>query len=106
MARKWKSGKDQLLEALRRIEELNFVLENWMQDDRREASEYPLDELVALAADRLAEFAEDGHMLNDMLLGLDGPEEKRYAVSQRRRIRAWLEKARVQLAADRLSPAS
>jgi hypothetical protein len=79
---------------LQGIEELDCVLDCWSQDDKREKSSYSLDELITLAEQRIEEFCEGGHMLNDALMGESGPEEKRYAQDQLRKARGWLKRAK------------
>lgn len=83
-----------LNEQLQGIEELDYVLDCWSQDDKRPKESYILDELITLAEQRIEEFHEGGHLLNEMLTGESGPDEQKYAKAQLRKAKAWLKKAK------------
>jgi len=88
-----------LFQQLRDIEELDYVLRNWCQDDDRKPGSYTLDELIVLARWRVEEFEEPGHSLNDGLTGEHGltgdaaAEEEFYCRTQYRLCKQWLKRA-------------
>lgn len=81
---------ENLLKRIQSIEELNFVLENWSQDDGKQPEEFSTQELVMLLEMRRDEFYESGHCLNEGLIGDLGPDEQKYCRQQLNRInRLW-----------------
>lgn len=75
-----------LLSRIQNIEELNFVLENWCQDDGCEPEDFTERELITLVQQRREEFYESGHCLNEGLMGDHGKEEQDFCREQLRRI--------------------
>lgn len=83
-----------LLDELESIEELRAVLENWSSDDKRPKNSYSLKELIDLAKSRLQDFKlESGNELAEDLAGQNGEDAKKYAISQKNQIKAWIKKA-------------
>lgn len=82
-----------LLDRFEKIEELNCVLEDWCADDEKSPEDYPLGYLVIIAQERLSQFDESGHVLNDWIRGYAGDEDQKHAKSQLGKIKRWIESA-------------
>jgi hypothetical protein len=85
-----------LLYQLLRTVELGFVLNNWCADENRKPKDFTLDELIGLASQRIDEFQEPGHTLNDGLMGTLGEEEQKYYETQFRYCNEWIRRAKAE----------
>lgn len=83
------------------IEELYWKLENWSADEQRPKESYTTKELLAMARERLEDFAPgSGYEISEELAGEKGPELQKAARKQVKRIEAWIKRAEKTLAKE------
>ena len=66
-----------IIKAALAIPEMQFAFECLCTDDKKEPNDYTDSEVVAEAEYRLYTYFENGHINNDMRVGLEGAEGKR-----------------------------
>jgi hypothetical protein len=82
-----------LLRGFMSIEVLESYLLDVCQDDGRSPESFSLAELVSIAKNRLAEFAEDGSYLSDAIRGNLDKDDLEFASRQLNSVICWIDSA-------------
>jgi hypothetical protein len=81
-----------LLKAALAIGELAYSLDNIATDDKQEIAEYSDEQIVDEAVWVLSCFHESGHINNTSLTGGSGPEERKWARCEVRKLNTFIAK--------------
>jgi hypothetical protein len=77
-----------------KIDELAYNLGNISHDDKKQITDYTVDEIVNEAKYVLGLFLNpnEGHINNEALRGDEGPEQRQWARKQVRQLKAFIKK--------------
>jgi hypothetical protein len=81
-----------IIKAALAIPEMQFAFECLCTDDKKEPNDYTDSEVVAEAEYRLYTYFENGHINNDMRVGLEGDFGKKTAQKDVRMLKAFIKK--------------
>jgi hypothetical protein len=81
-----------IIKAALAIPEMQFAFECLCTDDKKEPNDYTDSEVVAEAEYRLYTYFENGHINNDMRVGLEGGFGKKTAQKDVRMLKAFIKK--------------
>jgi hypothetical protein len=81
-----------ILKSAMAIDELANNLQQIAQDDKKQVTDYTDAEIVHEAKYVLSCFHEDGHLNNEDYIGENGPEQRKWAVDQVRKLNAFIKK--------------
>ena len=81
-----------ILKSAMAIDELANTLQQIAQDDKKQVTDYTDAEIVHEAKYVLSCFHEDGHLNNEDYIGENGPEQRKWAVDQVRKLNAFIKK--------------
>jgi len=81
-----------IIKAALAIPEMQFAFECICTDDKKEPNDFTDSEVVAEAEYRLYTYFENGHINNDMRVGLEGAEAKKIAQKDVRMLKAFIKK--------------
>jgi hypothetical protein len=81
-----------ILKSAMAIDELANNLQQIAQDDKKQVNDYTDAEILHEAKYVLSCFHEDGHLNNEDYIGENGPDQRKWAVDQVRKLNAFIKK--------------
>ena len=81
-----------IIKSAMAIDELANTLQQIARDDKKAVNDYTDAEIVHEAKYVLSCFHEDGHLNNEDYIGENGPDQRKWAVSQVRKLNTFISK--------------